>query len=86
MSSLSDKDWNPPINNSLREVWNAPTNTNQGAIYTITQSVRQTIKLSYHNDKHLLLKKHSGYHLVLRQMYKWLFPNSETFKEYACIF
>ena len=39
ISSLNDKDRNPPINNSLREDRNAPINTNQGATYTVTQSV-----------------------------------------------
>ena len=43
ISSLNDndddKDWNPPINNSLREDRNAPINANQGATYTVTQSV-----------------------------------------------
>ena len=39
ISSLNDKDWKPPINNSLREDQNAPINTNQGATYTVTQSV-----------------------------------------------
>ena len=37
--SLKDKDRNPPINNSLREDRNAPINTNQGAIYTVMESV-----------------------------------------------
>ena len=39
ISSLNDKDRNPPINNSLREDRNAPINTNQGATYTVTHSV-----------------------------------------------
>ena len=39
ISSLNDEDRNPPINNSLREDRNAPINTNQGATYTVTQSV-----------------------------------------------
>ena len=39
ISSLNDEDRNPPINNSLREHRNAPINTNQGATYTVTQSV-----------------------------------------------
>ena len=39
ISSLDDEDRNPPINNSLREDRNASINTNQGAIYTATQSV-----------------------------------------------
>ena len=39
ISSLNDDNRNPPINNSLREDRNAPINTNQGATYTVTQSV-----------------------------------------------
>ena len=39
ISSLNDEDRNPPINNSLREDRNLPINTNQGATYTVTQSV-----------------------------------------------
>ena len=39
ISSLNDKDRNPPISNSLREDRNSPNNTNQGAIYTVMQSV-----------------------------------------------
>ena len=39
ISTLNDEDRNPPINNSLREDRNAPINTNQGATYTVTQSV-----------------------------------------------
>ena len=39
ISSMNDEDRNPPINNSLREDRNAPINANQGAIYTVTQSV-----------------------------------------------
>ena len=39
ISSLNDEDRNPPTNNSLREDRNAPINTNQGATYTVTQSV-----------------------------------------------
>ena len=37
--SLNDKDWNPPINSSLREDRNTPIYTNQGATCTVTQSV-----------------------------------------------
>ena len=39
ISTLNDEDRNPPINNSLREDRNTPINTNQGATYTVTQSV-----------------------------------------------
>ena len=39
ISSLNDEGRNPPISNSLREDRNAPINTNQGATYTVTQSV-----------------------------------------------
>ena len=39
ISSLNDEDRDPPINNSLREDRNAPINTNQGATYTVTQSL-----------------------------------------------
>ena len=39
ISSLNDENRNPPINNSQREDRNAPININQGATYTVTQSV-----------------------------------------------
>ena len=39
ISSVNDKDWNSPINNSLKDDRNAPINTNQGATYAVMQSV-----------------------------------------------
>ena len=39
ISSLNDKDENPPISNSLREDQNASIKTNQAATYPVMQSV-----------------------------------------------